>query len=243
MPDRDVIIQGIAHRGECDPEIAAFVAGAALAVPTLPLYPQLNQHVVIGEAELNIADNGDIHVVATIFGRHWSWLMGFPFLAVAISDPEDGPREIIQAAVTDSVNDPLQLPYRIIDFPDEVRHEFSYFYDPVTVVDEAHLAAMQLSGDGSIHPVFDKEKVHTELRHKTENLRRDIPDAIARAFGYESWTRDVELCDYQPGESTTTLRVLREVMGVLNGRLPRRESYPVVGLPVVQEGGTTGVSP
>lgn len=242
MPDQDIIIQGIAHRGDCDPEVADFVAGATPAASILPLYPQLNQHVAIGEAELNVADNGDIHVVATVFGRHTSWLMGFPFLSVTINDPQDGPREIIQVAVTDYVTDPLQLPYRIIDFPETIRDQFSYFYDSVTVVDEVHVAAMQMSDDGSIHPVFDNKKTHLELRHRTERIRRDIPDAIARAFGFDSWTADVGTCEHCD-EPPMTLTILREVMGVLNGPTPRRAPYPVIGLPVIEEDGTTGVSP
>jgi hypothetical protein len=243
MSDGDVVIRGVAHRGECDPEIAVFVANARLSATVLPVYPQLNQHTTIGEAEVNIAANGDVNVRATIFARHTSWLMGFPFLGVTINDPEDGPREIIQVAVTDNVTDPLQLPYRIVEFDDTFRREFSYFYDPVVEIDEPYEARVQLSNDGSIHPVFDTNKVHQELRHRTERLRRDIPDAIARAFGYDSWTRDLETCD-GCDEHPMTLTVLREVMGVLNNRqAPRRAEYPVIGLPVIEEGGTTGVSP
>jgi len=242
MPDRDIVIHGVAHRGACDPEIAAFVASARLSATVLPVYPQLNQHPLIGEAEVGIAANGDVNVRATIFARHASWLMGFPFLSVTIDDPEGGPREIIQVAVTDQVTDPFQLPYRIVDFDDAFRHEFSYFYDPVVEVDEAHEAQVQLNGDGSVHPMFNAGKVHMELRHRTENLRRAIPDAIARAFGYDSWTRDLETCDHCD-EWPMTLLVLREVMGALNNKPPRRAEYPVIGLPVIEEDGTTGVSP
>lgn len=215
----DIIIRGVAHRGDCDPEIAKYVAGATVAKQPLPVFPQFNQHVVIGDAIVDrLEETGDIFVRATIAGSKTAWLINNPFLALTISTPgasaigvpEDGPHEIVQVAVTDTVLDPLQLPYRIVEFSTCTELEFAHKYERVVEIDEAYVAAINLNDDGSLTPIFDQEKSHIELRHRTERQRLAVPDAVARGNGYDSWAQAVSL-----DEAAEMVNVVRHVMGVL----------------------------
>lgn len=208
--DGHVILRGLAHRGACDPEVAEFVAGAALAATTLELHPHFNMRNIIGDAEVEVRDNGDVAIEAHVSIGRLEWIVDFPFFALTISDPDDGPREIIQIAVTSRVADPLQLPYRIINSPTQ-RDK----YEIVVVVDEKHDAPIQLSDDGSVHPMFDPNKSHVELRHRTEYLREALPDAIARGFGFEDWAAVEESHEWDNPTESTVYGVLHEVLGTL----------------------------
>lgn len=213
MTEDALIIRGLAHRGNCDPEIAQYVAGAVPTAPSLWLYPEFNG-TVIGDAVVNVRDNGDVAVEAQVPLNCLKWLMDFPFLALAIKDSEEGPREIIQVAVTRHAGDPLQLPYRILQLPDQFERQFFRDYEQVVVVDEPHDAPVQLSDDGSVAPVFDIAKSHIELRHRSERIRTAIPHAVARGFGFDNWD-EIEHIAWGDTSDGTPYVILREVMATL----------------------------
>jgi len=151
---------------------------------------------LIGQAALDLNDEGDIVVEAVVPIDQVDKLSGSPYLCVAARLHEDEPADLGFILVTPSSGDALQLPYRLTRVPEgcegQLRREG---YRPVRVVDQATLVELSLNERGQVEPSWDDETTHVEWQHASEIDHVDVSNAIARALGHGSWHQLTESGD------------------------------------------------
>lgn len=201
-------LRGVALRGDHVKTLEELANGVALVDGSVTVRTAHDQ--LVGEATLDLID-GDVHVTATVPASEAAGLTNAPYLAVALRLSEEGPAEVAFVLVTGSATDPFQLPYRLTDVPSELEDlAWKLGYEPVTIVDERH--DVEITYDyqtGKRTAVYDPDKSHVEWRHDRELSRLDLPDAVARGFGYTTW---MELAREETGNGLTVARsVLDEV--------------------------------
>lgn len=201
-------LRGVALRGDHVKTLEELANGVALVDGSVTVRTAHDQ--LVGEATLTLV-NGDVHAVATVPAHQIDGLTDAPYLAVALRLSEEGPAEVAFILVTGSATDPFQLPYRITDVPSELESLVRDLgYEPTTIVNERH--DVEITYDyqtGKRTAVYDPAKSHVEWRHDRELNRLDLPDAVARGFGYASWA---ELSVEETGNGLNVARsVLDEI--------------------------------
>lgn len=193
MTTDHLTLRGVAYRGDrlrAEPQLER-----GLTLPTEPVTLRTIRDKLLGKATLSWQD-GDVLVDATLPADRLNELVGAPFLCVAIKlnldeDENEGesPAVVSFAAVCAHSEDPFQLPYQLTGVPPAWREWLErYGYRSRRVVDELHDVAVTLDPQTAVVTTeFDETKSHLEWYHRGERARLNLPNAVARGFGYETW--------------------------------------------------------
>jgi hypothetical protein len=182
-------LHGVAARGEHLRGIEELKHGLKLPEDgCLSLFTVRDE--LVGEATVTLNAAGDVLVEGVIPASEVGGLLSAPHLCVAARlEADDAPASLSRILVSGTATDPFQLPYRLTRVPEDLEGFIARAgYDRVWVIDERH--DVEVSYDaaaGEWNAAYDEDKSHVEWRHESEARRAELPEAVARGFGFDSW--------------------------------------------------------